>query len=79
MNRRSALKLSAGLLRLATFGTGLIAMTYSRLAMSASRQYRLDVQSVDGQPAYNGVAPGLTMRANPGEVIDEHSGFWKPH
>lgn len=64
MNRRDLLKLASGLSILG------VVCTYSRSAFSATRRYLLDVKMVDGRPAYNGVSPGLTMRASPGDVID---------
>jgi FtsP/CotA-like multicopper oxidase with cupredoxin domain len=67
MNRRDVLKISSGLV---AFGSGIFSSTYSRLAVSAKKQYILDVQSIDGRPAYNGVSPGLTMRVSPGDVVD---------
>ncbi len=44
----------------------------STAAQSATQRITLDVREVNGAPAYNGMMPGQTIYANPGETIEVH-------
>lgn len=50
---------------------GWLGMTATR-ALSQAQSITLEVREVNGKPTYNGVTPGQTMYADPGETIDVH-------
>lgn len=70
LNRRSVLKLGASLLSSSTLSLGSFSMLATATAKAAPVAITLDVQDVDGRATYNSVVPGLTIRTNPGGVID---------
>lgn len=66
MSRRAVLAGTTGLGL-----TGLLGLTPSK-ARAATQRITLDVREVDGAPTYNGVSPGQTIYADPGDTIDVH-------
>lgn len=70
LSRRNILKSFAALCGSTAINIIPNATMLSASAMGAVKQVKLDVQSVNGNPAYNGVSPGLTIRALPGDTID---------
>lgn len=68
--RRSAIKLGAGLLATMSLSIAPILTRHANASVSNIINVKLDVRSVDGRPAYNGVSPGPTIRVNPDETID---------
>ena len=68
VSRRDFLKKSGA--ALSTSALSIAAITAPQVARSADIRFRLDVQETDDGPAYNGLSPGPTIRAYPGDVID---------
>lgn len=70
LNRRTAIKLGASFLGSTALGAGPFSFAFAGSAQAATQAITLDVQEVNGRATYNGVTPGLTIRTNPGGVID---------
>ncbi|MEP3197437.1 MAG: multicopper oxidase domain-containing protein [Lentilitoribacter sp.] len=70
ITRRSALKFFATLASTTTLNTFPSFASDETTEEVKIHKFKLDVQSVNGRPAYNGLTPGPTIAVNPGEVID---------
>ena len=72
LSRRSLLRGSAALGVTASLGAGYGTDAVSEGQAVGGTDLTLRVQEVNGRPTYNGLSPGPTIVANPGDRIDVH-------
>jgi FtsP/CotA-like multicopper oxidase with cupredoxin domain len=67
LDRRGFLKTSTALVTLCAAG-----IVIPKVLRAATHTITLDVTEVNGSPTYNGLSPGPTIYAAPGDIIDVH-------
>lgn len=53
-------------------GASLLGIGPARSSKAATRKITLEVRAVNGRPTYNGLSPGPTIYADPGDILDVH-------